>query len=169
MKTEHHWKSSLKHMKIYSCQCTQDGILCFNQRGVISTLIGSSLKQVHKFTYLGYSVSLTETDINTRQAKAWTANDSLSVIWQSDLTDKIKRSFFQAAVVSILLYRCATWTLTKRMDKKLDGNYTKMLQAILNNSWRQHPTKQQLYGHRPPIMKTIKVRQTTPGEVGTNS
>ena len=28
------------------------------------------------------------------------------------------------------------------------------------NSWRQHPTKQQLYGHLPPIMKTIKVRQT---------
>ena len=28
----------------------------------------------------------------------------LSDIWKSDLTDKIKRSFFQAAVVSILLY-----------------------------------------------------------------
>ena len=35
-----------------------------------------------------------------------------------------------------------------------------MLQAILNKSWRQHPTKQQLYGHLPPIMKTIQVRQT---------
>ena len=30
----------------------------------------------------------------------------------------------------------------------------------LNKSWRQHPTKQQLYGHQPPITKTIKVRQT---------
>ena len=27
----------------------------------------------------------------------------LSVIWKSDLTDKMKHSFFQAAVVSILL------------------------------------------------------------------
>ena len=84
----------------------------------------------------------------------------LSVIWKSDLTDKIKRSFFQAAVVSILLYGCTKWTLTKRMEKKLDGNYTRMLRAILNKSWRQHPTKQQLYGHQPPITKTIKVRQT---------
>ena len=39
-------------------------------------------------------------------------------------TDKIKQSFFQAAVESILLYECTTWTLTTRMAKKLDGNYT---------------------------------------------
>ena len=52
---------------------------------------------------------------------------------------------------------------------KLDGNYTRMLRAILKKSWRQHSTKQQLYGHLPPIMKTIKVRRTTAGKVRTNS
>ena len=30
----------------------------------------------------------------------------------------MKRSFFQAAVMSILLYGCTTWTLTKSMEKK---------------------------------------------------
>ena len=58
------------------------------------------------------------------------------------------------------LYGCTTWTLTKRLEKKLDGNYTRMLRAILNKSWRQHPTKHQLYGHLPSITKTIQVRQT---------
>ena len=82
------------------------------------------------------------------------------MIWKSHLTDKMKRSFFQAVVVSILLYGCTTWTLTKRLEKKLDGNYTRMLRAILNKSWRQHPTKHQLYGHLPPITKTIQVRRT---------
>ena len=72
----------------------------------------------------------------------------------------MKRSFFQAVVVSILLYGSTTWTLTKRMEKKLDSNYTRMLRAILNKSWRQHPTKQQPYGHLPPITKTIQVRRT---------
>ena len=72
----------------------------------------------------------------------------------------MKRSFFQAAVTSILLYGCTTWTLTKRLEKKLDGNYTRMLRAILNKSWQQHPTRHQLYGHLPPIMKTIQVRRT---------
>ena len=46
------------------------------------------------------------------------------------------------------------------MEKNLDGNYTRMLQAILNKFWRQHPTKHQLYGHLPPITKTIQVRRT---------
>ena len=72
----------------------------------------------------------------------------------------MKRSFFQAAVASILLYGCTTWTLTKRLEKKLDANYTRMLRAILNKSWRQHPTRHQLYGHLPPITKTIQVRRT---------
>ena len=72
----------------------------------------------------------------------------------------MKRSFFQAAVVSIQLYGCTTWTLTKRLKKKLDGNYTRMLRAILNKSWWQHPTKHQLYGHLPPVTKSIQVRRT---------
>ena len=76
--------------------------VCFNQTGDIFTLNGSSLKLVDKFTYLGNSVSSTETDIDTRLAKVWTANDSLSVISKSDLTDKMKRLFFQAVVESIL-------------------------------------------------------------------
>ena len=73
---------------------------------------------------------------------------------------EMKRSFFQAAVTSILLYGCTTWTLTKRLEKKLDSNYTRMLRAILNRSWRQHSTRRQLYGHLPPITKTIQVRRT---------
>ena len=134
--------------------------MCYNKTGDISTPGGTSLKLVDKFTYLGSSVSSTEKDIDTRLTKAWTAIDRLSIIWRSAMTDKIKRSFFQAAVVSILLYRCTTWTLTKRLEKKLDGNYTGMLRAILNKSWRKHPTRHQLYGHLHPITKTIQVRRT---------
>ena len=46
------------------------------------------------------------------------------------------------------------------MEKKVDGNYTRMLKAILNKSWWQHSTRHQLYGHLPPITKTIQVRWT---------
>ena len=99
-------------------------------------------------------------DMDTRLTKAWTAIDKLSIIWKSDITDKMKCSFFQAAVVSILLYGCTTWTLTKRLEKKLDGNYTRMIRAILNKSWRQHPVRHQLYGHLLPITKTIQARRT---------
>ena len=132
-----------------------------NNTSDISTQDGTTLKLVDKFTYLGSSVSSTEKDIDTRLTKAWTAIDRLSIIWKSNLTDKIKRSFFQAAVVSILIHGCTTWTLSKRLKKKkLDDNYTRMLWAILNKSWWQHPTRHQLYGHLPPITKTIQVRRT---------
>ena len=134
--------------------------MCYNQTGDIDTLDGASLKLVDKFTYQGSSVSSTEKDIDTRLTKAWTAINRLSIKWKSDLTDKMKRSFFQAVVVSILLYGCTPWTLTKRLKKKLDGNYTRMLRAILNKSWRQHPTRHQLYGHLPLITKTVQVRRT---------
>ena len=101
--------------------------MCYNQTGDISTLEGIPLKLEDKITYLGSSVESIEKDIKTRLTKAWTAINRLSIIWKSDLTDKMKRSFFQAAVTSILLYVCTTWTPTKRLEKKLDG------------SWGQHP------------------------------
>ena len=113
-----------------------------------------------KFRHLGSRVSSPEKDIDTRLTRAWTAINRLSIIWKSDLTDKMKRSFFKPEVVSILLYGCTTWTLTKRLEMKLDGNYTRMLRAILNRSWRQHPTRHQLYVHLPPITKTIQARWT---------
>ena len=68
--------------------------MCYNQTGDISTLDGTPLKLVDKFTYLGSSVASTEKDIDTRLTKAWTAINRLLNIWKSDLTDKMKRSFF---------------------------------------------------------------------------
>ena len=137
--------------------------MCFNQTGVISTLNGSSLKLVDKFTYEGSNISSTGTDINTWLTKAWTAIDSLSVIWKSNLTDKMKRSFFP----SNGRVDTAVWTNSLT-------DYTRMPRAILNMSWKQHSRNLWMYGHLPPITKTIKVRRTryfrdTPGEVGTSS
>ena len=99
---------------------------------------------MYKYVFFGWwdcflgrwTCLLKRKDIDTWLTKAWTAIDKLSVIWKSDLIDKMKCSFFQAVVVSILLYGCTTWMLTKRLEKKLDGNYTRMLRAILNKSWR---------------------------------
>ena len=127
---------------------------------VSNSLSHTTLSNKVRGIFFWSSVSSTKEDIDTRLTKTWTAIDRLSIIWKSDLTDKMKRSFFQAAVVSILLYGCTTWTLTKRLEKKLDGNYTRMLRAILNKSWQQHPTKYQLYGHLPPITKSIQARRT---------
>ena len=96
-----------------------------------------------------------------------------SVIWKSDLADKMKRSFFQAAVVSILLYGCTTWTLIKRLKKKVDGNYTRMLRAILNNPGGNTPQGTNYTATCHPSGKLYKLdepdTQDAVGEARTNS
>ena len=128
----------------------------FDQRDDISKLNGSSVKLVDKSTYLGSSVSSTQKDINTWLTKAWTAIDRLLGICKSNLTDKIKRSFFPSS---------------GRVDSAIWIHYIDPNSTYGEKAWwqlhkndgsnmEQHPTKQQLYGHLPPISKTFKVRRT---------
>ena len=82
----------------------QTEYMCLNQREDISTPNGNPLKLVDKFTYLGSSVSSSDIDINTGLVKAGTANDNLSVIWKSDLTDKIKQFFPRSGRVNTAIW-----------------------------------------------------------------
>ena len=88
--------------------------MCVNQKGDICSQNGCFLILMDMFNYLESNVSSTKNDINTQLAKLWTGIDRISVIWKSELSDTIKRSFIQAVVVSILLYRCTTLAQTKR-------------------------------------------------------
>ena len=67
-----------------------------------------------------------------------------------------ERTFTLVFLYALLERKLNGWRI------KLDGNYTRMLRAILNKSWRQHSRRHQLYGHLPPITKTIQVRRTKP-------
>ena len=147
--------------------------MCFNQTGDISTLDGSSLKLVDKFTYLGSSVSSSEKDIDTRLTKAWTAIDKLSVIWKSDLTAKRKRSFFQAAVVSVLLYGCTTWTLTKWLEKSLTATTQEYCEQFWTGPGGNIPQSTNCTATYLPSRKLSKLDEPdmldTAGEAGTSS
>ena len=82
----------------------------------------------------------------------------------SDLSDKTKLDFFLAVAVSLLQHGCTSGTLTKRLEKMLDGNWARILRALLDNSWKQYPTKHQLYGYLPLISRIIQVqRMRQPG------
>ena len=87
------------------------------------------------FTYLGSSVSFTENDSNMLLVKTLTAINKLSIIWKSDLSDKIKRDFFQAAVVSIPLYRLyhinADKAYREKVRRELHKNATSYIEQIL--------------------------------------
>ena len=81
-----HWPpcESKKKKKRNKTKC-----MCFNQKENTSILNGSYLKLVDNFTYLGSSVLLLK--VTSIWAKAWIAIDRLSIIWKSDLSNKMKR------------------------------------------------------------------------------
>ena len=54
------------------------------------------------------------------------------------------------------MYGAETWTLTKVLEKRLDGAYTKLLRASLDINWKQHKTNAELYGDIPPISETLR-------------
>ena len=130
-----------------------------NCQGAILTRPGNSLKTETEFTYLGNNIASLSKDVNTRIGKAWLALKRLSVIWKSNISNNLKKSFFRTTVESVLLCGSSTWTLTKNLEKTLDGNYTKILGAILNVSWDDYLTNSQLYGKLAKITDVIKERR----------
>ena len=132
----------------------------YNHQGTIKTIKNQQLKNVDNFEYLGSNIASTEKDVDIRIAKAWSAVNKLTTIWKSNLSENLKRNFFRATTGSVLLYDSTTWTLTKRLEMKLDGAFTRMLRAALNVSWREHPTNKRLYGNIPKITTIIREQRT---------
>ena len=82
----------------------------------------------------------------------------LPAVWKADLSDKKRMS----SKMCLCQYFCMDASPgRKQKKKKLDCNYTRMSRAILNKSWKQCPTKQQMYDHLPSISKNIQLRRTS--------
>ena len=112
--------------------------VCFNREEAISTLNGGPPILVDDFTYLGQGVSSIDSDVNIRLTKALIAINRLSIIWKFNLSEKIKRNFFKATFVSVLLNGCITWTECR--EKKLDElhkNATSYIEQVLEAAHHQ--------------------------------
>ena len=126
----------------------------------LQTIDGKRLSEVEDFLYLGSWIKSCEKDISVRTTKVWTALRKMDTIWKSKLQPQLKISFFKMTVQSVLLYGSSSWTLTKTLEKKIDGAYTKMLRVVKGISWSQHLKNAQLYGDLPKISDTIREQRT---------
>ena len=120
---------------------------------------GNKLKLVDDFKYLGVWIQSSEKEMETRIGQAWKALNKMDKIWNSSLQDNVKLVFFRATMESVLLYGAETWTLTKKMNDRLDGTYTKMLRVVLGVSWRDHMTNKELYGSLEKVSNSLRVRR----------
>ena len=117
------------------------------------------MKCAANFQYLGSWVDDAKADMEIRIAKAWTALKRMKRVWNSNLGKELKIRFFKATVESVLLYGSECWTLTNTLSKRLDGVYTRMLRAVINITWRDRLTNEQLYGRLPKVSQTVCQRR----------
>ena len=115
---------------------TKQSTCVLKQEGSISTLNGWPLKLVDMFTYLGSNISSTESDVNIHRVKAWSAINRLSIIWKSNLSNEIKRDFFQTEAAIILMCGYTTWMLTHKEKStwELHKNATSYFEQILETT-----------------------------------
>ena len=118
-------------------------------QGDLQTLNGSALEEVDDFQYLEAWADETGKDIEVRIAKGWGVLNKMETVWKSKLSRNLKVRFFQATVESVIIVRCGKLTLTRTLEKRLDGAYTRMLRAALDISWTKHITNIELYGNLP--------------------
>jgi hypothetical protein len=102
----------------------------------------SEVEEVESFTYLGANVTKdggSTVDVRKRVAMASAQFKRLTNIWQAgNISRKTKISLFKSLVLSVLLYGCETWKLTKGEERKLDIFQTKCLRKICKIRWQQH-------------------------------
>ena len=120
------------------------------------------LKRVDDYKYLGSWLLNSKADFKIRKDLSWTAIKKTYRVWKSDHIDrKVKINLFLATIESILLYNATTWTMTKGLEKSLDGAYTKLLRYALNVSWQDHVKNVDLYGNLPKVSIRLRQRRLT--------
>ena len=120
---------------------------------------GTALEEVCDFKYLWTWLASTEKDIKMRKGATGRACSKLPKIWKSTLPKQLKHRIFAATVESVLLYGCEAWTITNKVERDLDGCYTRMLRTVYNIHWQQHTTNKELYGDLPKLSQKVRERR----------
>lgn len=91
---------------------------------------GKSVKSVEFFAKLRSEIHSNENDVNILIAKAWFVLNKIDLIWKSNLSNNLKRRFFQSTVEAVLMHN--VWALTKSLESDFDGICIRMLRVIFN-------------------------------------
>lgn len=138
IKTDFYYSTNLgrhatqKHPRHPFCLLTYERLLVQDTSTGIKILTGENIEQADDFKCLGSYIASTEYDVNIKLGKVWGALDLMNQMWKQNLPDKLKRNFYRTSVQSVLVYVSLTETLRAKLEKMLDGAYTRILRAALN-------------------------------------
>jgi len=109
---------------------------------------------VDSIIYLGQLISFdnqSEKEINRRIALAWKKFWKLSFILKQNYPIQFKKQIFNSCIVPALSYGCQTWTLNKKLEKKIQVVQNSMERAMLNIHLKDRISiskiKKQMYGN----------------------
>jgi len=121
---------------------------------------------VDSFIYLGSKITRdcsSDQEIIRRIQLARSAFGRLSRVWKStSFRTTTKLRLLDSTVYSVLLYGCATWTLSAAMSRRLDAFQRSCLRNILGIRWNDFIPNEEVYaraGNPTPITTTIKERR----------
>ncbi|XP_068671474.1 uncharacterized protein [Montipora foliosa] len=106
------------------------------------------IEPVENFKHLGSWISDSEHDFKVRKPSAWITCNKMRF-----------KAQFRATVESGVLYGSEKWTVTKKLEKSVNGSYTRMRGMALKVHWQQPVTNQELYGSLPSVSETIRARR----------
>jgi len=123
---------------------------------------GKPIERVSNFKYLGSNMTSSAFDIRCRKGQAWSAFWSLDKIWRANHVHlSLKINIFKTAVLSVLLYGCETWVLTKHLEQELDGFGTNCLRFILGIKRIARVRNEAIYeqSKMAPVTRLVRARQ----------
>ena len=111
--------------------------------------------------YLGAWVNDTMKNFKHWCAKAWTVFWKLKKIWHSNADIKLKIKFFNASVLSVLLYATETYVIDATLQNKINAFQTQWLRIILNISRDDHVRNEYIYKqtNTKPLMQKVTKTQ----------
>ena len=119
----------------------------------------TALKVVDNFKYLGSWMASSDQDFYIRKAMALRDYHKIKSLSNSTLHINLYIRIFKITIEIIFLYGSETWTIDKRLRRKIDIYYTKLLIMVLNVSWRYMISNKILYNGMPLITDVIANRR----------
>ncbi len=122
----------------------------------------SPINHVSDFRYLGSMVASSSSDLKRRKALAWTAFWKLEQLWRSPsipITTKVR--LFDTTCVTVLLYGCESWVISKDMESKINAFATSCYRIMLNIKHTDHVTNATIYTmtNTNPLVERVRIRQ----------
>ena len=120
-----------------------------------------AIEAANDFKYLGSDIATSHKDLMYRRAMDWNCLWCLKVWKSSSITLSLKRKLCDSLILSLLLYGCETWTLTRRREESINSFATSCYRIILNNRRFDRATNQTVLQqmNRSPLVQAVRIRQ----------